>query len=92
MAGFFEQDLVARQAEDIVHGVALSTRSLGVNDAFRNAFAFEVRVLLEQVPVLGQKRSSQAGGQAVLVVSNGTPIGGGHNGAFGHRSVFQIKI
>ena len=32
------------------------------------------------------------GGQAVLVVSNGTPIGGGHNGAFGHRSVFQIKI
>ena len=49
---------------------SVSCRALGVNDALRDALAVEVRVFLEELPVLDKKRSHLARGQAVLVVGD----------------------
>jgi len=43
-------------------------RSFCVDNAFGNALAVEMRVLLEELVILHQQRSTRTGGEAVLVV------------------------
>jgi hypothetical protein len=51
-----------------------------MHDPLGNAFAVEVGMFLEQLPVLHQQRPARTGCQAVLVVGNGNAGGGGELG------------
>src|SRR6185437_11797546 len=56
---------------------AVSAAALGVNHAFRNPFAVELRHLLDQVMVLQQDRTVGAGGKGMFVArSRNACIGG----------------
>jgi len=58
-----------------------------VHDAFGDAFAVEVGVLLEELPVLHQQGAARPRGQGVLVVAHGD-AGRGGEFAFFHGMTF----
>jgi hypothetical protein len=63
---------------------AVSARTLGVNHAFGNPLAVEVRHLFEQLVILDEHRSAGARRQGVLVVANRTACGRGESFLFFH--------
>jgi hypothetical protein len=51
----------------------------GVDDALRNAFVVEVKDLLSEMKVVDECRAARADAQGILVIGNGTTLGGGQN-------------
>jgi hypothetical protein len=80
--------LLANLAEQLGGGVfcnvagdregAVRARALGVNHAFGDALAVELRHFLEKKVVLHEHRAARAGGYGVLVISDRTARRGGH--------------
>jgi len=60
-----------------------------VHHAFGDALAVEVRVLLEELPILDEERAPRTCGQGVLVVAplNGIPAAVVRGGFFGASAI-----
>lgn len=54
-----------------------------MHDALRNALSIEMGILLEELPVLHQKRAARTGRETVLVVSDRNAGRGGQRRGFG---------
>ena|SRR2546425_3785337 len=68
---------------------AVGARALRVHHAFGDALAVEVRVLLEELPILDEERAPRTCGQGVLVVAplNGIPAAVVRGGFFGASAI-----
>ena len=58
-----------------------------MHHALGDAFAVEMRVLFNELPILQQKRPARAGGKAVLVIRDWNAGGRGLRSGFGHCRV-----
>ena len=61
-----------------------------MDDAFGDAFAVEALHLLDEGDVLHQHRAAGPGGEGVLIVGDGSAVGGGEEGVAVVRAVVGV--
>jgi len=61
--------------------ITVSAGTLGVDDSFGDSFSVKTGKFIEQVKVLEENGAVFTGGEGVLVVIDGSTVGGGHDGS-----------